>query len=244
MLLPMEQGNEDIWSLTQGDWNVHKALMYLQLESAIEENRALILKLEKPKRQLVMRQMAWLNRNLLELDVWVEYAISSDDRAREFWEDSIRDAFSLLTQGRSRKGKKPKQPKSFEVPSPSGEDHDPEFQNLMRKAVGIPNPDHEPDAWTAVSEAATALRRDEEYRSQNQMLSKFVHPTAMSILLPLPLKSQKNLQEQFAEEGKRLSAAALKKLSASQLAEMYRRYKAIIDKVEGTPQRASLALGI
>ncbi|HEX7360358.1 MAG TPA: hypothetical protein VF283_07685 [Bryobacteraceae bacterium] len=99
----MEQGQEDIWDVTKADWDVHKALMYLQLKRAIEENRTLILKLEKLKRRLVMPQMAWLNRNLLELDIWVEYATSSEDRAREFWEDSIRDAISLVTQGRSKK---------------------------------------------------------------------------------------------------------------------------------------------
>lgn len=185
-----------------------------------------------------MRQMAWLNRNVLELDIWVEYASSSDAHAREFWEDSIRDAYSLLTRGRSKKGKKSKKSKSFEVPSPPlGEEHDPEFKSLMRKAVGILDPGHEPDAWTAVSEAAKALGRDEEYRSQNQMLSKFAHPTAMSVLLPLPLKSQKNLQAQFAEEGKRLSAAALKKLSVSHMAEMYRKYKPTIEKLKHTPHK-------
>ena len=107
----MEQGQEDLWNVTQADWDVHKALMYLQLKRAIEENRTLILKLEKLKRRLVMPQMAWLNRNLLELDIWVEYTTSSEDRAREFWEDSIRDAISLVTQGTSKKGKKPKDPK-------------------------------------------------------------------------------------------------------------------------------------
>lgn len=150
----------------------------------------MVVKLEKLKGRPVMPQITWLTRNLLELDIWVEYASSSDDRAREFWEDSIRDTCSLRTQGRSKKGKKSKKSNAFELPSPApGEEHDPEFETLMRKAVGILNPDHEPDAWTAVSEAATALGRDKEYALQNKMLSKFVHPTAMSVILPLPLKS-------------------------------------------------------
>jgi hypothetical protein len=74
----MQEGNEDIWVLTEKHWDFHKALMYVRLEKAIEENRALLLKLEKLKRRQVMRQMAWLHRNVLELDIWVEYASSSE----------------------------------------------------------------------------------------------------------------------------------------------------------------------
>ena len=65
--------------------------MYLRLRNAIEENCTLLLTLEKLKCRPVMRQMAWINRNLLELDIWVEYASNCDARARQFWEDSIRD---------------------------------------------------------------------------------------------------------------------------------------------------------
>lgn len=97
------------------------------------------------------------------------------------------------------------------------------------------NPDHGPDAWTAVNEAAKALGRDQEFRSQNQMLSKFVHPTALSVLLPLPVWSQRNLQIQFAGGGKRLSDAALGRLSISHLAEMYRNYNTTIRKFGWAP---------
>lgn len=156
----MEQADEEIWSVTEKDWEVHKGFMYLRLKNAIEENRTLILTLEKLRRRSVLPQMAWINRNLLELDIWVEYASSSDARARQFWEDSIRDTCSLLTQGVSKKAGKSDKSKSFELSSLASEvEHDPDFTKLIRKAVGILSPNRAPDAWTAVSEAAKALGR-------------------------------------------------------------------------------------
>jgi hypothetical protein len=35
--------------------------------------------------------VAWLTRNLLELSVWIAYCTSSEDRARSFWNDILKD---------------------------------------------------------------------------------------------------------------------------------------------------------
>jgi hypothetical protein len=202
---------DDIWTVTPENRQVHAAVMYLKFKHSIARNYDLLLKLE---RREALHQVAWLTRNLLELDVWVEYCSQSEDKARAFWEDAIRDTHSLLD------------PKA---------EHDPEFQDLVTKATGLLSDDRGPSAWQRVSKAAESIGRG-DYGWQNRWLSKFVHPTAMSVILPLPLKNQKALQSHFVVMGKEFGAAAKEKLGNSFMASRYERYKPLITRMKKDPK--------
>lgn len=152
--------------------------MYVKFKTAINDNLSL---LEKLSNRDVLNQIAWLARNLLELLVWVKYCNSSTARAREFWDDSIRDLYSLLDPN---------------------DENDPEFVARLGKAIALIRTEKEPNAWKRVSKAASAVKQ-EGYDRNSQTLSKFVHPMAMSVVIGLPLRSRKSIQQRLPMKAER-----------------------------------------
>ncbi len=208
---------DDVWKLDERDREVHTGLMYVKFKTAIGENLRL---LEKLSGRDVLNQIAWLARNLLELLVWVKYCDSSEARAKEFWDDSIRDLYSLV--------------------DPDG-DNDQEFLNALSKAVALIGTEKEPNAWKRVSKAASAVKQT-NYEKDSQTFSKFVHPTAMSVLIKLPSRSRINIQKMFADEGKAFASEALKELESSSMAMLYKKYKASIRKTLNSPEGKRLGI--
>ena len=213
--------DESLWSLSLSnrDREIQTGLMYAKFRTAITENLSF---LEKLSTRDLLNQIAWLARNLLELLVWVKYCSSSQARAREFWDDSIRDLYSLID------------PK---------DENDPDFLSRLGKAVAMIGPEKDPKAWTRTSRAAKAIKQL-EYERTSQTLSKFVHPTAMSILLRLPLQSRRIIQKGFVESGRAFASEALQELEGSLMAALYNKYKSSIQKALKSPEGKSLEIGL
>lgn len=114
--------------------------------------------------------LGWAARSILELSVWIDYCNLSDEHAKTFYHDEVRDAYGLS--------------KALEAYLQAhGKEHD--FMQKTKDAVvgyaqslGISDPY---DEFKRVSDAAAEVGRKEEFSSANKMLSKFAHPTAYAV---------------------------------------------------------------
>jgi hypothetical protein len=66
--------------------------LYENFERAVEACREMMLKLRK---RAPVNQIAWYARNLLELQIWIEFCCRDRLNAEEFYEDAIRDLIDL-----------------------------------------------------------------------------------------------------------------------------------------------------
>ena len=111
--------------------------------------------------------VAWISRNLLELNIWSYYCALSAENAVRFYDDHRRDALDSLDL-------------------PDGFSRDPTStlrqyrSELLEKAtqqgdVGLD------DAYQRVSTAAKSINFAETFKAANKLFSKFAHPTAIYI---------------------------------------------------------------
>lgn len=181
--------------------------LYDLFSDAINANLDMLVKLKK---RAPVNQIAWYVRNLLELQIWVEFCSASDRNAAEFYEDAICDLVDL--------NRKP------------GE-RDPEMMALLEKAKQLISTQKQPHKYKKVFEAADALGKKDEkqtwreyYDQQNKLPSKFVHPTALSVVLPIPRNNVAQIQAYFVEDGEEYAREATKRLKASYIAETHRTF--------------------
>ena len=118
-----------------------------------------------------MTTLAWAARNLLEISIWIDYCNLSEERAKRFYDDAMRDLYGLsqavqrvveVKAGTKDKGL---------------EDKISEFAKFAQ-STGIQELG---DDFKPVSDAARELGRLDEFRGLNKLLSKFAHPTAWAI---------------------------------------------------------------
>lgn len=146
---------------------------------------------------------AWQVRNLVELRVWVDYCSVSDENALEFHEDSVRDLIELDKKVR-------------------GMDDETKVELHKAKAMlQTPKPDHQ---FKSVSAAATEVGLSDFFKHNNKTLSKFAHPTALSVMSNLSLKARQTICNGMVEIGFVIADEALAKLEGGRLAEAYQKY--------------------
>ncbi len=144
--------------------------------------------------------VAWLTRNLLELAVWTSHCAKSEANSKQFVLDAARDAhdamdvpltdiFSNDLRRRSRDVGNGASGCAFEHAQEDG------FETLGEK-------------YTAVSMIARELGKGPEFQSFNKLLSKFAHPTALSVINS---RSAVNdvLKEKFYQMGTNLGSNTL-----------------------------------
>ena len=115
--------------------------------------------------------LAWATRNLLELSIWIDYCNLSDQHAKRFSDDSLRDLYGL--------SKAVQQTVEAESGSKSN-DLDRALGDLSQFAQkwGIATLE---DDFKRVSDAAKELGRFSTFQAANKLLSKFAHPTAWAV---------------------------------------------------------------
>jgi hypothetical protein len=115
--------------------------------------------------------LAWATRNLLELSIWIDYCNLSDQHAKRFSDDSLRDLYGLSKAVQQ----------TFEAESGAkSNDLDLALGNLSQFAQkwGIAALE---DDFKRVSDAAKELGQFPKFQAANKLLSKFAHPTAWSV---------------------------------------------------------------
>src|ERR1700730_3756939 len=127
-----------------------------------------------------------------------------------FYEDSARDLIDL-----NRKN------------DPS----DTKFQEeLTNVAKALPQ-DKLPHKFTTASEAAVAVGIKEAFDIHNKMLSKFVHPTAMSVCAPIRGGGAESIIQHFVAMGREFGKESVDSLDASFMKPLYDKYEGAIIKV-------------
>ncbi len=197
----------DHWIMEPLDWKrdpqdnrTLPAILYVRLKDAVERNRDL---LARAKRRGDLAVVAWLARNLVELRVWVEYCAMSEDNALEFSDDAIRDLVAL-----NRK-----------IPGLDDETR----TRLEAAEAGLPRT-KDSHKFKEARDAAAIASLGEFYNTNVKILSKYAHPTALSVMAALGEASVKPLRAQFSGVGLTIANEALQKLDSSFIGERYRQY--------------------
>jgi hypothetical protein len=129
------------------------------------------MELERAYFERRITTVAWTTRNLLELSIWIDYCNISDEHAKRFWDDRLRDLYGMsgAVQG------------IVEVKAGAKDRTlDEALANLAQFAQSQGIQELEDD-FKPVSEAARELGRWPEFRSANKLLSKLAHPTAWAV---------------------------------------------------------------
>lgn len=124
--------------------------------------------LEQMNEQGFTSGIAWISRNLLELSIWTRYCLVSEENAEVFYKDGARDAMGAM-----------KLPDEMLKADRLGSFKQTR-QQMLESAVddNIENPTD----YTPVSDAAKAINYP-HFGKINMLLSKWAHPTAISVLM-------------------------------------------------------------
>jgi hypothetical protein len=147
----------------------------------------------------------------VELRVWVAYCSLSEANAQEFYDDSLRDLIEL-----NRK-----------VPGMDAETQ----ATFGSAATALPDfkPAHK---FKDVREAAVAADMVPFYSQNFKTLSKFAHPTAVSVMARVTGAPAIAMCIEIATIGQNIAVAALENLeSSSSLGNSYRKYGPAIANV-------------
>jgi hypothetical protein len=156
-ILRQHTDNDTIWFV-----NVVTALL-----------RGLILECEQLNAgyEKSVRTMAWACRNLMEISVYTEYGLRSEENARELLDDMLMDELEILSS--FKKWFTALEPA---LPTPELDAVVKTFQD-MKTDVGIKRKSHR-----TTRELARILNREPDYEHANKVSSKLIHPTAWSLL--------------------------------------------------------------
>jgi len=134
-------------------------------------------------RQEGISAAAWATRNLLETRIWTEYVTASKDNARRFYLDWLNDARELLDKAHSYDGSINLE--EWRITSPYADldfgettaETARDWLGELRNSSALVDED-----YIRVGTIAKELGHAAKFASLNRMLSKFVHPTAFSVL--------------------------------------------------------------
>lgn len=117
---------------------------------------------------------AWSARNLLELSVWSQFASKSDENLRVIFDDAGRDANELFNKIKELLSES-------EASASWVRDVEEGQQELKARAIlqGVPDTDA---TYMRVGKAAGSLGVTKAFNFHHKFLSKFAHPTAMTIV--------------------------------------------------------------
>lgn len=147
--------------------------------------------------------------------MWVQYCSQSAHYAEEFFRDAVRDLVDMNKRG----GLDLETRKKLEEATPF---------------IGTVRPAHK---YKHVSDAAEEVGMKALYAANCKILSKYVHPTAMSVLARIGGKSADPVRKQFVDLGRQLAQEALQKLDSSHVGEAYRKYRQSMNAVLATQPR-------
>ncbi len=166
-------------------------------------------------------EIAWLARNLLELKIWVEYCSLSIINTLEFHEDAIRDLVDMDV-------------KIGGLDKQTADELEAAKAFLCGKRLS--------KKYKKVEDAAQDTNLKPFYDNYCKILSKFVHPTALS--LTFPEGGEEVVRAEFVKVGKQLAAEALEKLDTSCVGELYLKYLPTMQKLAQSHPGNDFFLGL
>ena len=191
--------------ITSDDRKRYPVFVYVALRNALTMNKE-SLRQSADKNDLA--EVAWRARNLLELMVWTEYCVQDLTNAQSFYEDAIRD---LVDMNRNRPGL------------------DDETRERLSSVVATLADPSKPHKYKRVGDVAHDLQIA-LYEDNFKTLSKFAHPTAMSVIAPLGDDALKRVIANIVAEASSTADESLSRLDSSPMAEMYKELLPIMQR--------------
>ena len=172
--------------------NVRPQILKL-LQSAVEDN---LCGLDEAYKAGRLSTIAWSSRNLLELAMWSAHCSKSENNAKQFLLDAARDASDVL-----------------DVPDGVFSDTF-SFKGVRDQFLETAKEDGFEtfdESFTRVAQVAKQLGQEVTFRHYNKLLSKFAHPTALSVVNS-GRESTEMLKRKFYELGVKLGGMTLEAL--------------------------------
>jgi len=143
--------------------------------------------------------LAWVTRNLLELVIWIEFATKSDENAKRFQDDAIKDLYGWAKASIDlEKGQNPAEHKKLS-------DKMSELEKLAQsRELGKLG-----DDYMRVSAVAKELGHDADFAPRYKLCSKFAHPTAWVVRTASSVEADTDVRNMFFDDGVVLAFAAL-----------------------------------
>jgi hypothetical protein len=133
--------------------------------------------------------LAWACRNLLELSIFVKYVLQSEANGLTFQKDSIVDLHEMMRV--VQKWQKREQPERDEEVAQAMK-----VADAFKELAGITT-----DDYLRASVLAKTVAKAAEYETIHKICSKYVHPTAFSILAAYEAGVLNALNLQFFQRG-------------------------------------------
>jgi hypothetical protein len=162
-----------------------------QLARLIKSLNMMASELDRAEKLKMLPTLAWAARSLLELWVWVEYCCKSQENARRFHDDAVRDLFGISRASiaiiRHETGTDDMKIRAV-------------IDNVARvvKRFGI---EQLSDDFKRVSAAARELGKEELFLAQNKFYSKLAHPTAFAVGSPSSEKIDRSIRALIFSDG-------------------------------------------
>jgi len=152
-----------------------------------------------------LSSVAWSARSLLELLVWIKFCRASDENARRFHEDALRDAKGLVeAHAKTRE--------ALGIDDKTSALALEQIQVIAKEDLGLDGIDAN---YFAVAKAAKATGSvwSESFTHLNKALSKFAHPTAV-LLHGIGGDVRRDLQACFTVQGVHFASHCVAELEA------------------------------
>jgi hypothetical protein len=169
--------------------------VFERLKPAVESE---LKRLEQANADNDLSEVSWRTRNIFELTIWAEHCSKSEEAAKGFCEDAIRDGVDAL-----------KTPKSFAVGQQMN-DLRARFLDTA-KQLGL---DGIEEGYTRVANIARDLGWEDMWKFTNKALSKLAHPTAFAVIYPLTGESEESTRMYFYSLGVVLGDYTLQLINA------------------------------
>lgn len=166
-----------------------------QLRHFLEITIASVFDLKRAYEEQKISTLAWLARNFLELSVWIQYCNLTEENAKRFYDDAVRDmhgwakAIHELT--------------IFQDGKPDAK-LAARLENLDKFAA---NRGIAPltDDFKRVSDASKEVGNDALFSRSNKLYSKFAHPTAWVVATAKSEEADKEVREMIFTDGAELA---------------------------------------
>lgn len=168
-----------------------RSLVFERLKPAVETE---LKCLERANADNDLSEVSWRTRNLFELAIWAEHCSKSEEAAKGFCEDAMRDGVDAM-----------KTPKS----SVLGQQMNDLRERILdlAKQQGL---DGLEEGYKRVANVAQELGWGDMWRFTNKALSKFAHPTAFAVIYPLTGESETSTRMYFYSIGVELGNYTLR----------------------------------
>jgi hypothetical protein len=173
-----------------------------QLRKFIQVLKVNAEELERAHTEQKAATLAWIARNVLEIDVWIDYCNLSDNHAKRFTDDSVRDMVGFFTTISSLI--RESQINDLVLAVTAAQDA---IGKVAQHLIGCID-----EKYLRVDKAAEELGRRDIYVGLNKVYSKLAHPTAWLVAHSMQIHANEDICDTLFADGVLTITKALTKI--------------------------------